>query len=225
MWKQHSKIMWLAPGDRNMRFFHLRASQRRNKNRISKLKKPDGQFMENVEEMGAMATEIYKLLYSTEGTFCMDRVLDMVLAKVIATMNDNLMAPFAKEEIKNDLFQKNLTKALGLDGLPAHFFQRHWKLCGEEVTTVVLRVLRGEDDPSIISNTCIVLTPKVESLEELSLLRPISLCNVIYKIASKMMANRLKIALPEIVSKEQSTFVPGHLITDNIVTFFSAYIL
>jgi hypothetical protein len=88
------------------------------------------------------------------------------------------------------------------------------------VIVVVQRILKGEDDPSVINNTFLVLIPKVASPEDLGQFRPISLCNVIYMIASKVAANRLKVCLPDIISEEQSTFVLGQLITDNIITAF-----
>ena len=125
VWKQRSRIMWLTDGDRNTRFFHLRASQRRRRNRISKLKKPDGTVTVNEEEMGAMATDFFRTLYTTEGTTDMDQVLNTIPTKVTAVMSESLMAPFEKDEIKRALFQMFLTKAPRPDGLPAHFFQRH----------------------------------------------------------------------------------------------------
>jgi hypothetical protein len=88
------------------------------------------------------------------------------------------------------------------------------------VTKAVLRVLRAEDSPEGINKTFIVLIPKVASPEELGQFIPISLCNVIYKIASKVLANRLKEILPEIISEEQSAFVLGRLITDSIIAAY-----
>ena len=81
---------------------------------------------------------------------------------------------------------------------------------------MVTRLLKGEDDPSIINDTSIVMIPKVDRPEDMGQFRPIILCNVIYKIASKVLANRLKKILPDIVSEEQSAFVPRRAIQDNL---------
>lgn len=66
-----------------------------------------------------------------------------------------------------------------------------------------------------INFTHICLIPKVKNLDHMSDLLPIALCNVIYKICSKVIANRLKTILPSIISPFQSAFVPGRLITDS----------
>ena len=123
MWQQRSRVMWLTAGDKNTKFFHLRASQRKMRNNITKLKKADGQFTEVEREMSEMAMLFYQKLYTIEGTIGMERVLDTIPSKVTAEMNSQLLRPYTKEEVKAALFHMFPTKAPGLDGFPAHFFQ------------------------------------------------------------------------------------------------------
>jgi hypothetical protein len=195
----------------------MHASQRKKSKKITRLTRPDGTVTEDNQEMASMTTDFYKSLYRSEEIANLDEVTEVIPNKVKPDMNDKLLKAFKGEEVKAALFQMFPTKSPGPDGFPAHFFETHWEICGEEVTSAVLRVLERRDDMSDINQTFVVLIPKVASLEELGQFRPISLCNVIYKIASKVMANRLKICLPEIIAGEQSAFVPGRLITDNII--------
>lgn len=192
LWRQRSRIEWLTAGDKNTKFFHLRASMRRKKNMIKALMNSLGITVDDPVELKEMVTDVYKNLYTSEGVTNMDAVLDHVPRKVSAEMNAVLCADYTEEEIKIALFQMFPTKSPGPDGFPAHFYQRHWEVCGQEVTKAVLRIVRGEESPECINDTFLVLIPKVLNPSLLSQFRPISLCNVLYKIASKVIANRLK---------------------------------
>lgn len=66
-----------------------------------------------------------------------------------------------------------------------------------------------------INYTHVTLIPKVKEVTKMSQLRPISLCNVIYKIMTNVLTNRLKFVIPCIISPTQSAFIPGRLISDN----------
>ena len=148
MWRQRSRVLWLTAGDKNTRFFHLRASRRRSRNKISRLRKPNGQFTEVDLKLRAIVTNFYSNLFAFESTDNMEEVLSTVLVKVTPEMNRTLLDPYKEGEVKDALFQMFLTKAPGPDGFPAHFFQRHWELCGKEVTAMVLKLLNGEEEPT-----------------------------------------------------------------------------
>ena len=74
--------------------------------------------------------------------------------------------------------------------------------------------------PEEINDTAITLIPKVRNPQSIKQYRPISLCTVLYKIATKSVANRMRPVLEYTISQEQSAFVPGRLISDNALVAF-----
>jgi hypothetical protein len=105
----------------------------------------------------------------------------------------------------------------GAGWVPSIFYKKFWPLLGDKIKLEVLAVLNGGRLPENLNEAVIVLIPKVKNLEKLKDLRPISLCNVLYKLVSKVLANRLKNILPEIIVPSQSAYVPDRLIIDNVV--------
>lgn len=108
-------------------------------------------------------------------------------------------------------------KAPGPDGYQALFFQKHWNLVADNVYQLVFDVPEGKGMPPHLNDTFLVLIPKVDNPELASQFRPIGLCNVIYKIITKCIVNRIKPMMPHLTSCTQTSFVPGRQITDNIV--------
>jgi hypothetical protein len=217
MARQRSQVEWLQEGDQNTAFFFAKASARKKMNRITALAREDGSMCNDQNQIKGMVHEFYEDLFTSEPLVMMDSVLDAIPEKVDDHMNEELCKPYSNEEIKDALFQMGPTKAPGPDGFPAMFYQVHWELMQDDVCNAVRSFLGGEDIPEGFCDSVIVLIPKVTNLKHLSKFRPISLCNVLYKIASKVVANRLKMFLPDIVSEFQSAFVPGRLLTDSVL--------
>lgn len=93
-------------------------------------------------------------------------------------------------------------------------------MVGDDVSQVVLDCLNNCHIPFDLEHIFVTLIPKVKSLERILEFRLISLCNVVYKLVYKVLANRLKKLLPFVVSKNQTAFQVGRVITDNVLMAF-----
>ncbi|CAM8920557.1 unnamed protein product [Rhodiola kirilowii] len=219
-WRQRSRAEWLKNGDRNTAYFHAKASQRKRRNRIEKLKNSSGELCYSDSGITAIVTQYFTDIFQSQVDYRADwwnHEFDAVPKVVTDDMNDMLIAPFTEIEVKRALFQMHPTKAPGLDGFPALFFQSNWDIIGKDVIEVVLNCLNNNMLDVELNETLIVLIPKVKEVERVEDLRPISLCKVVMKIITKVLANRLKEILPSIISQCQSAFIRGRLITDNIL--------
>jgi len=132
----------------------------------------------------------------------------------------SLPAPFKKEEFKQAIFPMYPNKSPGPGGLNPGLFQKLWPLIGREIFEACCSWLDEGSFPPNLNDTNIALIAKVDHPESMKDLRPISLCNVIYKILLKVLANQLKQILHKCISDTEAAFVPSRDILDNaLITF------
>jgi hypothetical protein len=164
--------------------------------------------------------EYYNSIFQTANLEQVEEVVENIPQVVTEEMNSQLTREYTAAKVDIALKQMVPLKSPGPDGLPPIFYQKYWHLIGKDVTKAVLTCLNSGKILKAINHTYITLIPKVQNPEEVMEFRPISLCNVIYKLISKVLVNRLKTLLPTIISESQSAFIPRRLITNNILVAF-----
>jgi hypothetical protein len=198
----------------------MQAKWRSRKNKIKKLKRADGSWCDAPREMKSMAQDFFVDLFTTDPEVCPPQLLCHVEPKINEVMNEDLHKEFSEKEISDTMFQMGPLKAPSPDGLPAQFYQRHWDIVGKDIVMAAQKFFYDGVLPDGVNDTAIVLILKGSNPKELKEFRSTSLCNVIYTLISKCIVNRLWVLLDEIISPEQSSFVPFRRITDNALIAF-----
>nr|KYP51246.1 Putative ribonuclease H protein At1g65750 family [Cajanus cajan] len=134
-----------------------------------------------------------------------------------------LTAPVTKEEVRRAVMSMKSFKAPGPDGFQPFFFKQYWPIVGDELWRTVKDAFRlGYSDISLLE-TQMVLIPKVDHPVSLKEFRPISLCNVAWKVISKVLVARLRPFLPDVIGPFQGSFIPGRGTRDHNIIAQEAF--
>ncbi|KAG7585341.1 Reverse transcriptase domain [Arabidopsis thaliana x Arabidopsis arenosa] len=217
---QKSRITWLDVGDQNSAYFHRMAATRQSINHIHFLDDDAGNRITTQLGIKSHCVEFFKDLLGSDvpqSLFVQEDIKAILNFECSADQRVSLDAMFTKEEIKDAFFSLPRNKSSGPDGYSAEFFISCWSVVGVEVTAAVSEFFSSGKLLKQWNSTCLVLIPKIQNASKVSDFRPISCLNTIYKVISKLLAFRLKSILPSVVSHSQSAFMPGRLLSENVL--------
>ncbi|KAL8145567.1 hypothetical protein AgCh_003647 [Apium graveolens] len=192
-WKQRAKTFWLLEGDENTRFFHKSASAGKKTNHVSFLVNDSG---DRIEKHGDMC-EVVKHYFSNVFTG------DMGEVNSVQTHSPRSISSAQNAKLIEDITFEEFTVAIK---------QMHPDKASEADCVIIF--------PHELNVTNVVLIPKKDNANCMKDLRLIALCNILYKTLAKVLANRLKLVLPDVISENQSAFVPGRSVNDNVLVAF-----
>ena len=201
-WHARARANELRDGDKNTKYFHHKASQKRRSNNIRGLMDSDNRWKTEEDDILAIVGDYFDKLFACGNPSGFEDAMTGLNACVTDEMNLVLDLEPTGDEVRSALSQKHPNKAPGPDGMHALFFQKFWHVISPDIVAFVKSWWRGNNDLSAINKTCIVLIPKCAEPKCMSDFHPISLCNVIYKICSKILANKLKMFLGKIISPQ-----------------------
>ncbi|XP_062109857.1 uncharacterized protein LOC133821725 [Humulus lupulus] len=219
--KQKAKINWLKEGDDNTSLFHQSLKQRRSTNTVFAVQDMHGQWVDTKDGVSKAFLSFYQKLLGSRlhNRRKVSQSIVNLGPLVSSEQQQQLLLDFTYEDVKRAIFSIPNHKAPGPDGYGSGFYKTNWEIVGEEVSRVVISFLHSGHLLKEINNTTITLIPKTQCPSSVNDFRPISCCNVLYKAAAKLIGERLRCILPDLIAQNQGGFIHGRLIAHNIMIF------
>jgi len=218
-----SRIKWAEHGEKSSKYFCNLEKRSNDKKNIFMLRTDDNSPVSDQNDILQHLQSFYSKLYSDSHNLVhadLANFLDDVnFPKLSEDSKNNLDKPISKAEILASLKDLKFNKTPGLDGLPVEFYVVFF----HDIIDLLLDCYQYSFDQGVMSssqrNGVITLLPKKDKDPFfVTNYRPISLLNTDYKIIAKLMANRLKLCLYQIINEDQTGFMKGRHIGSNIRT-------
>ncbi|KAK2658664.1 hypothetical protein Ddye_005197 [Dipteronia dyeriana] len=196
--RQKSRVQWLKAGDRNSSYFFKAIKERRNRSKILSISGEDDSLIEGdtrvkSEAIGHFQNILGCSMPSRHGSRSLRNVIDKHISN---DQVDYMSREVTNDEIREACFSLHPNKAPGPDGFNAYFFNKTWHIVGDNVINAIQEFFHSGLLLKELNATTLAL---------------------VLKIIAKIIANRIKPCLPDIISPSQSAFVAGKRIGDNIL--------
>jgi len=209
----------MIQGNRNTAFYHVSTLVQRKRNQILAIKDTMGEWIHEESAVKEIVRSGFNSIYTS--SFVSGSRVAPDISQWQASLSDeekeSISGIASKKEIKSALWSLKAFQASSLDGLHVGFFHRFWLIVGKLAIDVVKKVFTEKVVPKYLNRTFIALIPKIQSPNTLNNYRPISLCNTVYKIITKIIVARLRSYLDKLISPLQIAFVPRRKGIDNAI--------
>jgi len=218
-----SKCEWYEYGDSSSKLFLNLERSKGNQKVIKRLVKADGTLTTNMDEILKEEEKYYNLLYSSSKIYdsttqkVEDEIFNVNCPKISILEHEQLEKEIGEEEVWNIIKDSPKNKSPGTDGFTNEFYQTFWPQLKKYMINAFNAALeRGELSVSQKRGVITLIPKPQKDLDLLKNWRPITLLNQDYKYLAKVLANRCKKLMPDIISPDQTGFVPGRYIGCNI---------
>jgi hypothetical protein len=215
MARQRSRVRWLREGDANTALFHAVANGRRAKNHIASVRIGEEIVTDQERKVEAFTEAYFQLLGRIQPR---EYSIDLQELEIPVAQLQDLDAMFTEEEIWRVVKDLHPDRAPGPDGFIGAFYQRAWPIIKGDILAGLYKLsVRDGRGFARLNRALITLIPKKQDATKVKDYRPISLVHSFAKLFSKIMANRLRRRLGDVVSTNQSAFVRGRSLHDNFI--------
>jgi exonuclease III len=213
-----SRARWIADGEKVTKYFCSMEKRNYVNKHMFKLKKQDETVLTDSKDIISEVNRFYERLYAErEVESCSIEDLIEHVPRLTEFERNSLEGMITLVEASQALKNMNNGKSPGSDGFSAEFFKVFWNKLGDFVVRSLNDgFLKGELSSTQKEGVIICIPKGDKDREYIKNWRPISLLNVVYKIASACIANRLKAVLPSIIHEDQSGFIKNRYLGDNI---------
>ena len=211
-----SKVRWYEMGEKNTKYFMSLEKKRFNARTMNIMKNAKGECIYNDRDILKLQREYYQELFTKDPSVNFDLRNEtgiVIDSECVAASN----IPFSIQEITQAIRNLKNGKTPGCDGLPIEWYKVFWIDIREMFQKLITAVYLNRKTSGSTKEGIINLIPKPgKDSSEIKNLRPITLLNCDYKVMEKLIANRMEVAMNDIISNDQQGFMKNRSIIKNI---------